>query len=196
MTSSSTRVYVTDDSECPDNAILRRDENGALFYNPSEDGQFKEVGGPQSNTLFEDGVGKSFAEYEDMDDCISDNQDKDDPGAYCAEIHHEATGEWPAEKQMTEKVFVASEQEAPDGIELKQDEEGRLFYEKQQVYEHIRAVYSEDVEEDLEETGVEMPDPDDAGEGTSTEEDFDDELEDLRAQIHDVEDERGPENVA
>lgn len=39
-----------------------------------------------------------FADYADMDECMEDNSDKDDPGAYCAQIHKDATGEWPSEK--------------------------------------------------------------------------------------------------
>jgi hypothetical protein len=33
-----------------------------------------------------------------MEDCMADHSDKEDPGAYCAQIHYNATGEWPAEK--------------------------------------------------------------------------------------------------
>lgn len=39
-----------------------------------------------------------FADYEGMDDCKRAHSDKDDPGAYCAQIHKDATGEWPSEK--------------------------------------------------------------------------------------------------
>lgn len=45
-----------------------------------------------------------FGEYESMEDCISKNQDKDDPGAYCATIHHEITGKWPSEGKWKEAV--------------------------------------------------------------------------------------------
>jgi hypothetical protein len=44
----------------------------------------------------------SFAGYDDMDACMSDHSDKEDPGAYCAQIHYEVTGEWPAEKYEKE----------------------------------------------------------------------------------------------
>jgi len=40
-----------------------------------------------------------FGEYKDMEDCISKNQDKDNPGAYCASIHHQITGKWPSQKE-------------------------------------------------------------------------------------------------
>ena len=39
-----------------------------------------------------------FAGYNDFDACTRDNSDKEDPSAYCAQIHYEVTGEWPAEK--------------------------------------------------------------------------------------------------
>jgi len=38
-----------------------------------------------------------FGKYKDMADCIAQNQDKDDPGAYCAQIHKDITGKWPSE---------------------------------------------------------------------------------------------------
>ena len=41
-----------------------------------------------------------FAGYDDMDACKQDHSEKDDPGAYCAQIYYEVTGEWPAEKQQ------------------------------------------------------------------------------------------------
>lgn len=39
-----------------------------------------------------------FAGYDDFDACTRDNSDKEEPSAYCAQIHYEVTGEWPAEK--------------------------------------------------------------------------------------------------
>lgn len=203
---SRRRVFVSDQEECPENAILREDQ-GSLFYVPGQvhDGT---VGGPRGDVM--DGIERSdelykpFGPYDSMEDCISDNQDADDPGAYCAEIHNEITGEYPSQKEdreekldrtMTGKIYVASEEEAPDGVELKEDGD-RLYYEKQQAYEHARALYADDVEDEIEdETDVEMPNADDAGDGTAPEEEFDQELEDLRSQIHDVEDETGPVSV-
>ena len=44
-----------------------------------------------------------FAGFEDMDACMREHSDKESPGAYCAQIHYEVTGEWPAEKY--EKQF-------------------------------------------------------------------------------------------
>lgn len=39
-----------------------------------------------------------FAEYSDMNECKRSHSDKEEPGAYCAQIHYEVTGEWPSEK--------------------------------------------------------------------------------------------------
>jgi len=38
-----------------------------------------------------------FDKYENMDDCISKNQDKENPGGFCADLHKQITGEFPAE---------------------------------------------------------------------------------------------------
>ena len=39
-----------------------------------------------------------FAGYDNMNECKTDHSDKDDPGAYCARVYHEVTGNWPSEK--------------------------------------------------------------------------------------------------
>lgn len=41
-----------------------------------------------------------FANYESMSECKQAHSDKQDPGAYCAAIHYEATGEWPSSKSF------------------------------------------------------------------------------------------------
>lgn len=46
-----------------------------------------------------------FANYRDMADCIAKNRDKDDPGAYCASVHHQATGQWPSQKESRSTDF-------------------------------------------------------------------------------------------
>lgn len=43
---------------------------------------------------------KPFGDYSSFQNCVSSNQDKNDPEAYCAEIEHEITGEWPGEKEV------------------------------------------------------------------------------------------------
>ena len=46
---------------------------------------------------------KPFAGYEDFDDCVSQNGDKESPEAFCAWLHHRETGTWP---QETERSIV------------------------------------------------------------------------------------------
>lgn len=41
-----------------------------------------------------------FAGYESFESCRKDNSGKDDPSAYCARIHKEATGEWPGNQKF------------------------------------------------------------------------------------------------
>jgi hypothetical protein len=43
-----------------------------------------------------------FGEYESMDDCKRENSDKNDPGAYCAQIHKNITGEWPGQSKAAD----------------------------------------------------------------------------------------------
>jgi len=40
-----------------------------------------------------------FGKYESFADCVSKNQDKNDPEAYCASLEEKITGKWPAEDQ-------------------------------------------------------------------------------------------------
>lgn len=39
-----------------------------------------------------------FTDYDSFEQCLEENRNKQDAEAYCAAIHHEATGEWPGEK--------------------------------------------------------------------------------------------------
>jgi len=57
-------------------------------------------------------LGKPFGEYEDFDDCVAQNSDKDNPEAYCAALHHAITGEWPGQAEgqaWIEKMKKAAE---------------------------------------------------------------------------------------
>ena len=47
---------------------------------------------------------KPFADYKDFDDCVSRNQDKDDPKAYCAEIMHRVEGDKGKDKSACRNV--------------------------------------------------------------------------------------------
>jgi len=50
------------------------------------------------NFLAKGDTSKAFAGYKDFDACVAGNQDTGNPEAYCAVIHHQATGKWPSEK--------------------------------------------------------------------------------------------------
>ena len=43
---------------------------------------------------------KPFGEYADFDACVRANKNKNNPEAYCAELHKKITGKWPSEKAM------------------------------------------------------------------------------------------------
>lgn len=41
-----------------------------------------------------------FGEYEDFEDCVSKNQDKENPEGFCAWLHWFITGQWPSEAKV------------------------------------------------------------------------------------------------
>lgn len=52
-----------------------------------------------------------FADYETFEDCVADNQDKDDPEAYCAEIQRQAEGTDDADVERAKALFTLSDEE-------------------------------------------------------------------------------------
>ena len=60
------------------------------------------------------GDGTPFGEYEDFKECVSQNQSKDNPEAYCASVHKKITGEWPSEKAEPEPGPEKAEPEEPE----------------------------------------------------------------------------------
>jgi len=44
--------------------------------------------------------GKPFGPYEDFDDCVRRNQDKESPEGFCAWLHFQITGEWPGQRSV------------------------------------------------------------------------------------------------
>jgi hypothetical protein len=44
-----------------------------------------------------------FGEYKSFEDCVSKNQDKTNPEAYCASLEKKITGKWPAEDKLQHK---------------------------------------------------------------------------------------------
>lgn len=111
------RVRVSTVHDAPDGVIVRKDEEG-LFY--VEEKAEKDI------------LQKPFADYEDFDECVQDNQDKDDPQAYCAQIHYNATGEWPAEKSTPEGVpddadYLSPNEDPPENAEVHESRHGGRY---------------------------------------------------------------------
>ncbi len=61
-------------------------------------------------------VQKPFADFESFDECVSEHSDKDDPEAYCAQIHYEATGEWPGGKSLRKSVELMANELSDAGL--------------------------------------------------------------------------------
>lgn len=59
-------------------------------------------------------INKPFAEYENFADCVSQNQDKDDPDAYCAEIMHSVEGDKNTEPKDTAKHINPTDVDTPE----------------------------------------------------------------------------------
>lgn len=49
-----------------------------------------------------------FGDFKDFKDCVKQNQDKDSPEGYCAKIHKQITGEWPAEAKKSDIMAATS----------------------------------------------------------------------------------------
>lgn len=56
--------------------------------------------------------GKPFGPFADFEDCVAQNQDKDDPEAFCAFLQQQMTGDWPAEKSLRLRGIVVAITEA------------------------------------------------------------------------------------
>lgn len=52
-----------------------------------------------------------FGEYDSFEACTTEHSDKDDPDAYCAEIHYQITGEYPGD-QKAQDIFDSAGQYA------------------------------------------------------------------------------------
>lgn len=145
---------------------------------------FKPFSGPEGQGPFDS--------FDDCVDSMGDEEGIDNPEGWCAWAEEQDKSVNSDMAETEEKIYVGSEEQVPEGIEVKEDEAGRKYYPKSHTSQQARAVYSEETEEEIEdETDVEMPDSEDAGDGTPGEEEFEDQLEDLRDSIADVEDEDG-----
>jgi len=45
-------------------------------------------------------AGKPFGPYQDFEDCVRRNQDKESPEGFCAWLHYQITGEWPGQRSV------------------------------------------------------------------------------------------------
>lgn len=65
-----------------------------------------------------------FADYDSFQECRDANSDKDDPGAYCAAVHHQATGEWPSAKEYdSREAHLEACLTAAERLQLAPDED-------------------------------------------------------------------------
>jgi len=179
------RVYVESEKDAPDDAILREGKRGRLYYRPDERGRNSHVGGNKDNSLLEDEKaeipdhireadgdlkskefegpeGQEFGDFQGCVNVVEDWDGIDDPDAACAQWHYDDTGEWPgeAEADEQEKIYIGSPDEAPSGAIIERDDNG-LFY-RQQAYEMARDDYPDEVEDDVEDAGVDLPEAEDA----------------------------------
>lgn len=58
---------------------------------------------PEGENMDDKSRSEPFADYKDFDDCVSKNQDKEDPEAYCASIKKKAEPEKPGGESMTQE---------------------------------------------------------------------------------------------
>jgi phage head maturation protease len=131
-------------------------------------------------------ISKPFADYKDFDACVADQQGKvNNPEAYCAAIHHQATGEWPSEKLMkywseeTTMTEKKKQEEEPPKEEEPQEETGEVIQELASQIEALAEkvtkieslVYSKEEEEEEEEEPEEEEKSDDPPEKEEPKED-------------------------
>lgn len=84
--------------EAVSNAIAhleRAEEHAAAVLEPDAEGEEENA---------ENEEGKAFAGYDSFEDCVAQNQDKDDPEAYCAVIQAQVEGEASAGKRRRLRV--------------------------------------------------------------------------------------------
>jgi len=209
MPSEQNRVYIENEDEAPDDALIRESDNGNLYYTPSDRGRNNHTGGNKTNELLEqsgpeltpkpgeesedtekseeDTFGKPFegpngqGPFDSLEDCARQMEGEvDDPEGWCAWAENKAR-----KSEGANKVYVGSEDEAPEDVTVKEDDTG-LFYRQQTAWESRDMHYPEDTEEEIEEdTDVELPDSETAtDEGVPSEADAEDEEEELHDESH------------
>jgi len=210
MPSEQNRVYIENEDEAPNDALIRESDNGNLYYTPSDRGRNNHTGGNKTNELLEqsgpeltpkpdedesgetekgegDTFGKPFegpegqGPFDSLEDCADQMEDAvDDPEGWCAWAENKTR-----KRQQTSKIYVGSEEQAPDDVTVKEDGDG-LFYRQQTAWESSDMHYPDDVEDEHEEeTDVEMPDAEDAdGDDLESEEENEELEEELHEESH------------
>lgn len=92
--------------------------------------------GEKSKKLLE----KPFAGYDDLDDCVSQNQDKDDPAAYCASIMHDVEGK---AKEMTLDEINAKIAELRAILKTNQDKISEYYRKLPDTPEWVDELYDD-----------------------------------------------------
>jgi len=104
--------------------IHEHEMSGQIFYMAGDTHEeWMEAIERENPTDREDGVrGEPFAGYDDFEDCVQQNQDKEDPEAYCGEIQRKVKG---AEQTMEEQTFgdypEAAQENARMALEAKEE---------------------------------------------------------------------------
>lgn len=99
------KVYIANESQCPDDAVVHRGPRGGLYYVSEERGEHGHVGGNKNNTLldmdredlvkrelakpFQGPDGQQFDDFEDCVETVGEWDDIENPEAVC--------GAWQAE---------------------------------------------------------------------------------------------------
>jgi len=55
-----------------------------------------------------------FGKYSSFDDCVSKNQDKENPEGFCAYLEKKITGKYPSEKSMLDNIQIKTN--SPDVV--------------------------------------------------------------------------------
>lgn len=62
-----------------------------------------------------------FGDFKDFEDCVSKNQDKDNPEGFCAFLHKKITGKYPSEMEATGDIMNDKEELMKEIISLTEE---------------------------------------------------------------------------
>lgn len=78
-----------------------------------------------------------FGKYKNFKDCVAQNQDKENPEAYCAQIHFNITGKWTGESSTT----TSSKSITPEIVQTFKNIHNKLIDLARQKYSDRATVY-------------------------------------------------------